>query len=83
MGFEEGVRKNFHTSAKLAKNAKFLAGVEEAMRVWGEVHGSSAASSSHGVRSFIRCLPVCLPACLPVCLPVCLPICRTPCSCVL
>lgn len=49
VGFEEGMRKNFHATAKLAKNAKFLAGVEEAGRVWDEVHGSS-----HGVRTYAR-----------------------------
>lgn len=41
VGFDEGMRKNFHATAKLAKNAKFIAGVEEASRVMDEVHGSS------------------------------------------
>ena len=54
------MRKNFHTTAKLAKNAKFLAGVEEASRVMDEVHGSShGLVRTWGVGRELSALSVC------------------------
>ncbi len=39
VAFEEGMRKSFHTNAKVTKNNKFVAGVEEATRIWDDCHG--------------------------------------------
>jgi len=49
--FEEGVRKNFSKVPKVAKNIKFLKGVEEAERAWDEARqmGGGGAMSGYGV----------------------------------
>lgn len=39
VGFEEGMRKSFNTNAKVTKNVKFVAGVEEALRIWDACQG--------------------------------------------
>lgn len=38
VNFDEGLRRSFNTNSKVTKNVKFVAGVEEAIRLWKERH---------------------------------------------
>ncbi|KAM3575374.1 hypothetical protein VYU27_002721 [Nannochloropsis oceanica] len=47
VAFEEGMRKSFNTNAKVTKNAKFVAGVEEALRNWDACQRGGGGGSLH------------------------------------
>lgn len=50
MPFEDGLRKQLHSVAKVNKNVKFLAGLDEARRSMDE-YRNGGAKASYGVRT--------------------------------
>lgn len=48
--FEDGLRKQLHSVAKVNKNVKFLAGLDEARRSMDE-YRNGGAKASYGVRT--------------------------------